>query len=161
MGCIQGARKGLAWVFWGVCGGRVRATGWGGRAAGLPSVGVCELSSVGGGGGCPAGGSVAGVCWCSGGWGRPVSRGPGVRSMGGRVWVSGRAARGEGHGRGLRGGLCCVDVCVRLQRRACVVSCWRGGSEEKLAVFCFRGKDFADELAYLVDLLVSGAKGVC
>ena len=27
-------RGGWAWVFWGVCGGRVRATGWGGRAAG-------------------------------------------------------------------------------------------------------------------------------
>ena len=27
-------RGGWAWVFWGVCGGRGRATGWGGRAAG-------------------------------------------------------------------------------------------------------------------------------
>ena len=42
-----------------------------------------------------------------------------------------------------------------------VVSCRPGGLEEKLAVFCCRGKDFADELAYLVDLLVSGGKGVC
>ena len=42
----------------------------------------------------------------------------------------------------------------QLQRRP-------GGLEEKLAVFCCRGKDFADELAYLVDLLVSGGKGVC
>ena len=33
--------------------------------------------------------------------------------------------------------------------------------EEKLAVFCCRGTDFADELAYLVDLLVTGGKGVC
>ena len=67
----------------------------------------------------------------------------------------------EGHGRGFRGGLCCVAVCVRSQRRAWVVSCRPGGLEEKLAVFCCRGKDFADELAYLVDLLVSGGKGVC
>ena len=155
-------RGGWAWVFWGLRGGRVRATGWGGRAAGrgLPSVGVCGLSSVGGGEGCLADGSVAGVCWCSGGWGVPVSRGPGVRD-GGRVWVSGGAARGEGHGRGLRGGMCCVVVCVRSQRRACVVSCRLGSLEEKLAVFCCRGKDFTDELAYLVDLLVSGGKGVC
>ena len=57
------------------------------------------------------------------------------------------------------GGVCCVGVCVRLPRRACVGSCRPGGLEEKLAVFCCRGKDFADELAYLVDLLVSGGKG--
>ena len=60
------------------------------RGAGFPSVGVCGLSSVGGGEGCPVAGSVAGVCWCSGGWGRPVSRGPGVRAM---VGVCG--SRGE------------------------------------------------------------------
>ena len=51
------------------------------RGAGLLSAGVCGLSSVGAGEGCPAGGCVAGVCWCSGGWGRPVSRGPGVHAM--------------------------------------------------------------------------------
>ena len=44
---------------------------------------------------------------------------------------------------------------------ASVASCRPGGFEEKLAFFCCRGKDFADELAYLVDLLVSGGKGVC
>ena len=87
--------------------------------------------------------------------------GPGAARDGGRVWVPGRAARGEGHGRGLRGGMCCVGVCVRSQRRACWVRCRPGGLEEKLAVFCCRGKDFADEPAYLVDLLVSGRKGVC
>ena len=69
--------------------------------------------------------------------------------------------RGEGHGRRLRGAVCCVGACVCSQRRACKVSCRPGGLEEKLAVFCCRGKDFADELAYLVDLLVSGGKGVC
>ena len=39
--------------------------------------------------------------------------------------------------------------------------CRPGGWEEKLAVFCCRGKDFADELAYLVVLLVSGGKVIC
>ena len=68
---------------------------------------------------------------------------------------------GEGQARGLRGGMCCVGVCVRLQRRACVVSCRPGGFEEKLAVFCGCGKDFAEEHAYLVHLLVSGWKRVC
>ena len=87
--------------------------------------------------------------------------GPGGAREGRRVWLSGPAVRGEAHGRGLRGGVCCVGVCVRSQRRACVVSCRPGGLEEKLAVFCCGGKDFADELAYLVDLLVSGGKGVC
>ena len=87
--------------------------------------------------------------------------GPGGARDGGRVWVPGRAARGVGYGRELRGGVCCVGVCVRSQRRACVVSCRPGGLEEKLAVFCCRGKSFTDELAYLVDLLVSGGKAVC
>ena len=32
-GAFRG-RQGWAWVFWGVRGGRVRATWWGGRAAG-------------------------------------------------------------------------------------------------------------------------------
>ena len=45
------------------------------QGAGLLSAGVCGLSGMGGGEGCPAGGCVAGVCWCSGGWGSPVSRG--------------------------------------------------------------------------------------
>ena len=130
------------------------------RGAGLPSAGVCGLSSVGGGEGCPAGGCVAGVCWCSGGWGRPVSRGPVVRAMVGVCGSPVEQREGGGHGRGLCGGVCCVGVCVRLPR-ACVGSCRPGGLEEKLAVFCCRGKDSADELSYLVDLLVSGGKGVC
>ena len=33
-GLHSGAGGGWAWVFWGVRGGRVQATGWGGRAAG-------------------------------------------------------------------------------------------------------------------------------
>ena len=51
------------------------------RGAGLFSSGVYGLSSVGGGEGCPAGGCLAAVCCCSEGWGRPVSRDPGVRAM--------------------------------------------------------------------------------
>ena len=62
-------------------------------------MGVCGLSSVGGGEGCPAGGSVAGMCCCFGGWGRPVSRGPGGRAM---VGVSGSPA-GQREGRGMDG----------------------------------------------------------
>ena len=87
--------------------------------------------------------------------------GPGGARDGGRVWVSRSAARGEGLGRGLCGGVRCVGVCVRLPRHACVAICRPGGLEEKLALFCCRGKVSADELAYLVDLLVSGGKGVC
>ena len=66
-----------------------------------------------------------------------------------------------GTGGDCAGGCCCVGVCVRSQRRTCVVSCRLGGLEEKPAVFCGCGKDFADELAYLVHLLVSGEKRVC
>ena len=42
--------------------------------------------------------------------------------------------------------MCCVDVCVRLPRRACVASCRPGGLEEKLAVFRCRGKDLQTSL---------------
>ena len=77
------------------------------RGVGLPSVGVCGLSSVGGGEGCPAGGSVAGVCCCSGGWGRAVSRRPGVRAT---VGVGGSLG-GQREGRGM-GGYCAVGCAV-------------------------------------------------
>ena len=129
---------------------------WG---VGLDAVGVCGLPGVGGGEGCLGGGSVVGVCYWLGAWGRPVSRARGARD-GGRVWAAGLVAGGEGQGRGLCGGLCCVGVCVRLQRCACVVSCRPGGLEEKLAVFCGRGKDSADEHVYLVHVLVSGGERV-
>ena len=56
-----------------------------------------------------------------------MSRGPGVRAM---VGVCG--SPGEGHGRGLCGGVCCVGVCVRSPRRACVASCRPGGLERSL-----------------------------
>ena len=146
-------------VFSGVCAGGVcgplRGVGmpWG---VGLPSVGVCGLSSVRGCEGYPGGGSVAGVCCCLGGWGRPVSRGPGLRAMVGMCGSPG----GQQGGRGM-GGDCAVYVSARSGVLTCVVSCRLGSLEEKLVVFCCRGKDFADELVYLVHLLVSGGKGVC
>ena len=40
-----------------------------------------------------------------------------------------------GESAGIAGGVCCVGVCVRSQRRPYVVSCRPGGLEEKLAVF--------------------------
>ena len=91
----------------GVCGppGRVGVP----RGVGLPSVGVCGWSSAGGGEGCPAGGSVAGVCCCLGGWGRPVSRGPGLRAM---VGVCGSPG-GQREGRGM-GGDCAVGCVVSV-----------------------------------------------
>ena len=79
------------------------------RGAGLLLAGVCGLSSVGGGEGCPAGGCVAGVCWCSGGMGRPVSRGPGVRAM---VDVCGSPGE-QREGRGM-GGDCAVGCAVSV-----------------------------------------------
>ena len=79
------------------------------RGAGLLSAGVCGLSSVGGGEGCPAGGCVAGVCWCSGGWGRPVSRGPGVRAMASMCASLGEQREGRG-----TGGDCAVGCVVSV-----------------------------------------------
>ena len=79
------------------------------RGAGLLSAGVSRLLSVGGGEGCPAGGCVAGVCWCSGGWGRPVSRHPGVRAM---VGVSGSPDE-QREWRGM-GGECAVGCVVSV-----------------------------------------------
>ena len=101
-----------------VCARGACAGHWGGwacrRGAGLPSVGVCGLSSVGGGEGCLADGCVAGMCWCSGGWGRPVSRGPGVRAM---VGVCGSAGeKREGRGMGMD---CAVGCAVSVYVSAC------------------------------------------
>ena len=78
-----GGHRGWAWVCWGVCGGVCWPVGGVGvpLGLGLLAVGVCGLPGVGGGEGCPASGSVAGVCGCLCGWGRPVSRGPGVCAM--------------------------------------------------------------------------------
>ena len=83
--------------------------------AGLLSAVVCGLSSGGGGGGCPAGGCVAGVCWCSGGWGRPVSRGPWVRAMVGVCGSPGEQREGRGMGGDCAVG-CAVSVYVSARR---------------------------------------------
>ena len=107
---------------------------WGG---GLPSLGLYGLSSVGAGEGVSGGWVSGGRVLFFGRVGEARVAGPGGARDGGCVWVSGWAARGKGHRRGLR------------------------GLEEKRAVFCGRGKDFADELAYLVHLLASGEKRVC
>ena len=109
----------------GVCAGGVCGSlGGSGVPSGvrLPAAGVCGLQGVGGGEGCSAGGSMAGV------WGRPVSRGPGLRAMVGVCGPPGGEWGGSGRGGGCVGGVwgwgrvCCVRVCVRLQRRACVVT---------------------------------------
>ena len=87
------------------------------RGAGLLSAGVCGLSSVAGGEGCLAGGCVAGVCWCSGWLGRPVSQGPGVRAM---VGVCGSLVE-QREGRGMGGDCavgCVVSVYVSARRGA-------------------------------------------
>ena len=105
-----GAGPGFSGVCaWGVCGplGGVGVP-WG---VGLPSVGVCGLSRVGGGEGCPAGGSVVGLCCCLGGWGRPVSRGPGVRAMVGVCGSLGGQRGGRSMGGDCAGG-CVVSVYV-------------------------------------------------
>ena len=92
--------------------------------------------------------------------------GPRAARDAGRVWAAGWGVARKGQGRGQGGGfwgwvrVCCVGVCVCLQRRACVPTCRPGGLEEKLAVFCGRGKDFADKHAYLVHLSVGGGKRV-
>ena len=107
-----------------------------------------------------------GRVWLFGRLGEARVAGPGTARDGGRVWAAGWRVEREGLGRGLLWGVwgwvwvCCVSVCVCLQRCACVVTCKPGGLEEKLAVFCGGGKDFADERAYLVHLLVIGGKRV-
>ena len=92
------------------------------RGAGLPSAGVCGLSSVGGGEGCPVGGCVAGVCWCSGGWGRPVSRAPGLRAM---VGVCGSPVE-QREGGGM-GGDCAAGCAVSVYVSACRALAWAVG----------------------------------
>ena len=115
MGCIQGPGGGEPGSS-GLCaGGLCGPLGGVGvpRGAGLFSARVCGLSSVGGGEGC-----VAGVCWCSGGWGRPVSRGPGVRA---RVGLCGSPGEQREGGGGLSGDCavgCVVSVYVSTRRGA-------------------------------------------
>ena len=97
LGCARGACAGH-WVGWACRGAR-----------GSPQLVFCGLSSVGVGEGWLVGGSVAGVCWRSGGCRRPVSRGPGVCTM-----VGVRGSPGEQReGRGM-GGDCAVGRAVSV-----------------------------------------------
>ena len=104
--------------------------------------------------------------WGVGPMGEARVAGPGAARNGGRVWAAGWETRREGQRQGQSEGVwgwvrvCGVVVRVRLQQRTCVVSCRPGDMEEKPAVFCGCGKDFSDECAYLVDLLVGGGKRV-
>ena len=107
----------VVWV--GVRGGEQFAwaafSGLGGVGLGL--LGCARGACAGHWVGCPARGSVAGMCWCSGGWGRPVSRGPGVRAM---VGVCGSPAE-QREGRGMGGDCavgCVVSVYVSARRGA-------------------------------------------
>ena len=111
-----GGRGGPAWGFRGVCGVCVPVTGQVGCAVGgwAPRSGCLWLPGVGDGEGCSAGGSVASVCGCMGGRGRPVSRGPGLRALVGVCAPQG----GEWGGGGTGGG--CVGRCGA--GFACVVS---------------------------------------
>ena len=121
MGCIQGPGGGgprSSGVCVGGVGGPLGGVGVP-RGAGLPLAGVCGLSSVGGGEGWPVGGCVAGVCWCSGGWGRPVSRGPGVRAIVGVCGSPVEQREGGGMGGDCAGG-CAVPVYVS----ACCALAW-------------------------------------
>ena len=108
-----------------------------------------------------------GRVWLHGRLGEARVAGPGAARDGGRLWATRWGVERERQRRRLRAGLwgwgcaCCVGVCVRLQRRACVVTCRPEGLEEKLAILLGRGKDFADECAYLVHLLVSSGKRYC
>ena len=149
LGCVRGARAGH-WVGRACRGARgssrqvcVGCLVWG-VVRGVRQVGVwraCAGVRAGRGGPC------CGTWRCARWW----------ACVGFRV-SSGRGGAWAGI---VRMDVCCISVCVRSPGRACVASCRPGVFEEKLAVFCCRGKDFADELAYLVDLLVSGGKGVC
>ena len=107
LGCVWGAWAGH-WVGWACAGG-----------VGLPLADVCGLSSVGGGEGWPGGWVCAGVCWCSGGWGRPVSRGPGARAIVGVCGSPVEQREGGGMGGDCAGG-CAVPVYVS----ACCALAW-------------------------------------
>ena len=107
------------------------------RGAGLLSMGVCGLSSVGGGEGCPTGGCVAGVCRCSGGWGGPVSGGLGLRAMVGVCGSPGEQREGRGTGGDCAVG-CVVSVYVSARRGALALpvvgrAVWRRSSPSSAA----------------------------
>ena len=152
-GLLWGAGGVGSWVS-GVCsGGMCGAMGWMGvsGAVGLFAAGFCGLPGVGGGEARSAGGSLAGERR-----GRPVLRGPGLRSTEGVCWSMGGDWQGVWGWFQVR----CVGEPASLQRRACVLSCRKGRLEGNLAVFRGHSKDFADACAYLVHLLVGGGKRV-
>ena len=98
-----GVEPGVSGVCAGLCAGDVCGSlsgpvvSW---CVGFPAAGVRGFPSMGGGEGYSAGGSVAGVCGCLGGWGRPVSRGPGLRAMVGLCGSPGGEWGGRGRGKG-------------------------------------------------------------
>ena len=143
----------------GVCAGGVSGhwVGWACRGAQRPSQRVCA--------GCRVWGVVRGV-WRVGLWRacagvRAGGGGPCCGAWGCARWWACVGLRPSSESGGAWAGIVRWGVFCRCMCPRCVVSCRPGGLEEKLAVFCCRGKDFADELAYLVDLLVSCVKGVC
>ena len=101
----------------GVCGslGRMDVP-WG---VGLLAVGVCGMPGVGHGEVCLAGGSVAGVCCCLCGWGRPVSRSAGLRAMVGVCGLPGWKQGGKDRGRDRAGGVLCRCMCPLAAARQC------------------------------------------
>ena len=82
-------------------------------------------------------------------------RGPGLRAIVGVCALPGGKRSGRGKAGIARGEVLCRCMCPLAAARLC------GLLEEKLAIFCDRGKDFADECKYLVHLLVSGGRRVC
>ena len=110
-----------AWLGWGPA---MREGVWVGVRGGEQF----ECAAFGGRGGwaCGSGGVCGGSVRVTGPGGCAVGRGV---PCGGCVRFAGWGVGGEGQGRALRGGLCYVGVCVRLHRRACVVSCRPGGGE--------------------------------
>ena len=154
---FQGGVRGVCaghwagWVCRGVCGSSLRVCAgcrvWG-MVRAARREGLWRASVVVWAGG---GGPFRGARGCTRWWacvGRQVGSGEGGAGVGVALGVWGWVP------------VCGVGVWARLQRRACVVTCRLGGLEEKLALFCGRGKDFADECAYLVHLLVGGGKRV-
>ena len=90
-----------------------------------------------------------------------MSRGPGLRAIMGVCGPPGGEWGGRGRGGVSVGGCgtgfaCVVSMCVPACSGAPVWSL----VGRAVAVFCGRGKDFADEIAYLVHLLVSAGKRV-
>ena len=86
---------------------------------GLFPAGVCGLPGVGGGEARTVGGSMAGWFRCSGGWGRPVSRGPGLRAIVGVCGSLAGECRGGGRGCGAGSPALCPCTCLLAAARSC------------------------------------------